>query len=347
MTAPRRGVVRLDLNESAAAPPARVLRAIRQAAGRAHRYPDIDCGELRAALAARHHVDRDMVLVGTGTSELVTMIALAHRRAGAVLTTRTWPLYEQVLTALDVPIHPVPLFGYGLPVAGVARALSGGAAWAMVCNPHNPCGTVLAPADVERLLAAAAAGGGLAVFDEAYADFAGPDAGSGLAALAAGADCLVLRTFSKAYALAGMRVAYAVGPRQRIAALRAFQTPYRVGVLAHVAAVAAVAESDHVDAAARRVAALRDRTAAALKRRGFPCPPSGTNFLLVHVGADAAAVARGLLAAHGIAVSDAGPLGFPGHVRVTMGTGAQMRSFPSALADVVEHAGAAVPGMAS
>ena len=72
MTAPGRGVVRLDLNESAAAPPARVLRAIRQAAPRARRYPDIDCGELRAALAARHRIDPDMVLVGTGTSELVT-----------------------------------------------------------------------------------------------------------------------------------------------------------------------------------------------------------------------------------------------------------------------------------
>jgi histidinol-phosphate aminotransferase len=347
VTSPDRGVVRLDLNESAAAPPARVLRAIRQAAARAHRYPDIDCAELRAAIAARHGIDPDMVLVGTGTSELVTTIALAHGRAGAVLTTRTWPLYGQVLNALDVPIRWVPLRGYELPVAGIEEALAGGAAWAMVCNPHNPCGTALAPADVERLLRAAAGGGGLAVFDEAYADFARSDAGSGLAALVAGGDCLVLRTFSKAFALAGMRVAYAMGPRARIAALRARLQPYRVGVLAQVAAVAALADAGGVRRAALRVMATRDRCAAALALRGFRCPPSDTNFLLVDVGADAAAVARGLVQAHGIAVADAGPLGFPGHVRVTVGTGPQMRELPSALAGVVEHIVAAVPGMAS
>src|SRR5262249_43925674 len=160
------------------------------------------------------------------------------------------------------------------PIAALAEALAGGAPWAIVCNPHNPLGTALPQRDVDRLLDAAEAGGGLAVFDEAYADFAGASAGSALPALLAGRDCVVLRTFSKAYALAGLRVAYALGSRERIAALGARQMPYRVGVTAQAAATAALGEAERVRWTAGRVAILRDRCAAALARRGFFVPPS-------------------------------------------------------------------------
>ncbi|MFJ9447719.1 aminotransferase class I/II-fold pyridoxal phosphate-dependent enzyme [Kitasatospora sp. NPDC101235] len=334
-------LLRLHLNETPYGGPAGAVAAARaELDERCSVYPESECAELRARIARHVGLAPANVAVGNGTDELVLLTALTFLGPdrAAVVTATSFPGYRTSAAVAGAPVTEVPLEAYHVPAAAVAAAIDERTGAAFVCNPLNPTGTVLDRGGVERIIAAAEAAGAVAVFDEAYLDFADPELGHALDAVRAGRPVVVLRTFSKAWGLAALRVGYAVGREDLIA--RLWQTrqalPFDVNRLAQRAAVAALDDPDFIASVRSRTQEARRRLYRGLDALGIRYIPSVTNFVLVEVGDDPGTVAARLADEHGILVRDLAVFGLPGRLRVTVGTPGQVDRFCAALAAVLE-----------
>ncbi|MEU4769920.1 aminotransferase class I/II-fold pyridoxal phosphate-dependent enzyme [Actinosynnema sp. NPDC023794] len=344
------GALRLHCNESPYGPPPEALKAAAvEVDGRSGTYPDNEALDVRQSVAEHFGVGVDMVEVGNGADELLLLTTLALTRPGdAVLVTETtFPGYVSACRVADATPRTVPLRDLRLDVPALLDALADVPVLAYVCNPHNPTGTVLDPADVERIIATAEAAGVVAVFDEAYMEFAGPAYEHAVAAVAAGRRLLVLRTFSKAWGLAGLRLGCVLGPPDLIGRLRHTRraVPFSVNRPAQAAVVAALGHRGFVDEVRRRTAEARARLCAGLTELGVGHVASATNFVLVRTGGDSTHIADRLAAEHGVLVRDLAVFGLPGHLRVTVGTPAQVDAFCAALRDVLPRPHALTVGL--
>lgn len=323
-------VVRFDLNTSPA-PPDLALQLLRSGAyGRAiSEYPPSDYRELVAAAAARYGVEARELLVGAGADEILDLLAKAFIAPGAtaVIPTPTYAMYR-VLTE-QRPAQPVLVprapaaRGYALDQEAV-RAAARDAAVVWLCDPNNPTGlsepdgsiaallaALLADADAERRVAP------VVVLDEAYAEFVGR---SHVALRAVYPRLVVVRTASKAYALAGMRVGFAIARPELIAQIEPYRPPGSVAIPSVAVVTAALRDPEILAANVARVARERARLAAAFAASGFPARPSVTNFLLVDLGGRPAAraMASGLLR-HGLVPRTfAADHPLAGHLRFTV-----------------------------
>jgi len=311
-------LVRLHLNESPYGPSPAAVRAAERELRRTSVYPDPERARLVGALAEHWGVDRGRVAVANGSDELVLTAALAlgdMARPGLV-TAGTFPGYRTSLErtrrgVAAVPFGDVAAFAARLPDHGIG----------FVCNPHNPSGSALSRAEMDRLVDAAEESGVPLVFDEAYMDFAGPEVARARDYLHRDAPVLALRTFSKAYGLAALRIGYAVGApalvAEMLAALRTL--PFGANRLAQAAALAALADQEFLDGVRAANAAQRSWLAGELTRRGRAFLPSTTNFMAVAT-TDSGAAQNRLADEHGILVRDAGLFGFSGYLRVSLGS---------------------------
>lgn len=343
------GMLRLHQNESPYGAPAAALdAAVAELSARHSHYPDHQCTALRARVAGALAVRPELVAAANGADELIQLLALSRARAskdgsGAVaVTERTFPGYAAAASVAGVQTIEVPLTGGRVTAAGVVDAMRAGATLAYICNPHNPHGTALDGAAVEEIIAGAEATGAVAVFDEAYIEFADPGCDVTVDAIRQGRPAVVLRTFSKAWGLAALRVGYAVGPADLMEQVRRTRqsTPFSVNRLAQRAAIAALDHPDFVAGVRQRTAAARNRLCAGLRALGVGFVPSQTNFVLARLdaaggAADSGTVADLLAARHRVLVRDLGPLGLPGCLRVTVGTEEQVDRFCAALAGVL------------
>jgi histidinol-phosphate aminotransferase len=333
--------LRLHAGENAygASPAAR--RAILEELDRMHRYPDSASTELVEAVAGFHDVPAERVSVANGMDEVILLLvlALADERRAAVVTDATFASYRESLGAARQPFTRIGLRDYRVPVADIAAQLRAGAPFAFVCTPHNPTGTVLDAAELATLAAAAADGGGVLLVDEAYAEYAGAEFASAMPYAATGGHVCVLRTFSKAYGLAGLRVGYVVGDPTVIARVGRLHSavPYHVNRLAQRAAVAALADQRFMRESVRRTVETRELFRLGLLDLGLPCPPSHGNFVLVPLGGDSAAATLALRE-RGFAVRDTVDMGLPGHIRVSIGTPEQMSAVLDAFAALLAPA---------
>ncbi len=305
--APLSSIVRFDLNTSPA-PPDLALRLIRAGTfGRPiSEYPPSDYRDLVAAAAATYRVGTDEILVGAGADEILDLVAKAFLPPGAdaVIPTPTYAMY-QILTEqrparpTRVPRRPAGE-GHALDLPAVLAAARG-AAIVWLCSPNNPTGLpepAETIADLLRDLRAGAARAGrtapIVVLDEAYAEFIG----ASLVGLRGDYPRLVVvRTASKAYALAGLRVGFALAHHDVIAQMEPYRPPGSVSVPSVAVVAAALRDPAGLQENVGRVVAERERLAEALAALGAPAGPSVTNFLLIPFGdrARAVAVADGLL----------------------------------------------------
>jgi len=304
---PPAAIVRFDLNTSPA-PPDLALRLLRTGSyGRPiSEYPPSDYRGLVAAAAETYGVGRDEILVGAGADEILDIVAKAFLPpgAGAVIPTPTYAMYR-VLTE-QRPARPLRVprrseaHGFALDLPAVREAARD-AAVVWLCSPNNPTGLPEPDGSIAGLLAGlladAAADGRVApvvVLDEAYAEFAG----TSLVGLRGAYSRLVLvRTASKAYALAGLRVGFAIARRELLAQMEPYRPPGSVSIPSVAVVTQALRSPEALRANVSRVSAERARLAAALARIGAPACPSVTNFLLVGFGdrERATGVAEGLL----------------------------------------------------
>jgi histidinol-phosphate aminotransferase len=314
-------LVRLSANESPLGPSPRAVAAIRGEASRVHLYPDGGSLALRQAMAGRMGVAPEQVIAANGADELLSLIAIAAFEPGdeVVVTRPAFEPYTTVTMLAEASIVDSPLVDYETDLDDVRRRITPRTKAVFLCSPHNPATTIVRRRPLLALLDTLGDDGPLVILDEAYGDFCDdPDYPDGIEVLGRYPRLLLLRTFSKIAGLAGLRVGYAVGSAETIDRLNRVRAPYNVNRLGQVAALAALEDGEHL--ARTRALVLEERAflSSELARRGFRFPPSQANFLLVRV-ADAEATRQHLLAA-GLIVRDGAGIGFPGHLRIAIGT---------------------------
>ncbi|MGK5114196.1 MULTISPECIES: histidinol-phosphate transaminase [unclassified Geodermatophilus] len=331
--------VKLASNEVAFPPLPAVVQALAAAAGETNRYPDNGAVVLTAALARRYGVDPAQVVAGCGAVMLCQQLAQSFNDPGTSIafawrSFEMYPLLAQVAGARAVMVPLVP----GRPggpadthdLDALAAAVDDTTRVVFVCNPNNPTGTAVRRAELERFLDAVPAET-LVVLDEAYREFVtDPDVPDGLELMRGRPNVAVLRTFSKAWGLAGLRVGYLVAEDPAVAEMvRRTHVPFSVSSLAQAAAVAALASEEEVRRRCAAVTAERERLTAALRERGFDVSDSQANFVWLPVAEEAAGLAAALEARAVITRPFAGQ-----GIRVTVGTPEEDDAFLAALDQV-------------
>ncbi len=277
----------LASNESHEPPLPGVVEAIAEQAARANRYPDMGATALREAIATHAGVDADMVAVGPGSVAVLQQAIAALCDAGdeVVFAWRSFEAYP-ILTAIAgaeaVRVPLLPDESHDLPA--MAAAVTDRTKVVLLCSPNNPTGVRLATAEVEQFLAAVPSHV-LVVLDEAYGEYTpDPSGTASIALLARHPNLCLLRTLSKAYGLAGLRVGYALARPDLAEALRRTAIPFGVSSVAQAAGIAALAATDVVLERAARVVSERERVLAALRSAGWTTPDSAANFVWLRAG---------------------------------------------------------------
>jgi histidinol-phosphate aminotransferase len=330
-------VVRLSANENPLGASPRVVAAVAREASRIHLYPDGGSTALREALGRQLGVRPAQLVVANGADELLTLIGLAAFDTGdeIVIPDPSFEPYATVTEIAGAHIVKSPLVGYHIALEDVRRRVTPRTKAIMLCSPHNPATTIVPRAPLLALLSALGDDPPLLVLDEAYGDFVDdPEYPDAIGLLPRFPRILILRTFSKIAGLAGLRVGYAVGTEETIDRLNRVRAPYNVNRLGQVAALAAVEDREHREKTRQLVLAERAFLSRELASRGFLFPPSQANFLLVKV--PDASSARDALARAGILVRDGAAVGFPGHLRISIG----LRETNERLVKVLESVGA-------
>jgi histidinol-phosphate aminotransferase len=315
-------VRRLSANENPLGPSPRVVDALRREATRAHLYPDAGSTMLREAIARRLGVAADWIMVGNGGDEIIALIARAtFEPADEILMPH--PSFEpysiEARLSGSTPVLS-PLKGYETDLDDMRARVTPRTKAVFLCTPHNPATTIVRRAPLDRFLTSLGDDPPLVVIDEAYRDFCDdPETPDGVALTRKWPRVVSLRTFSKVAGLAGLRVGFAVAQPEAIGWLNRGRAPYNVNRFAQVAAVAALEDPEHLERTRALVLAERPRLLAELAKRGTPAPPSQANFILPRVGEQAESIRTALLKV-GILVRDGAAVGFPGHLRISIGT---------------------------
>jgi histidinol-phosphate aminotransferase len=322
------GWVKLNTNEAPLPPSPRVLEAIKAAADESLRlYPSPTAAPARAAIARHFRLDPSHVSVGNGGDELIELCFRAFVGAGETVAypTPTYPLLEPLCRVHEArpSTHPTEQ-AWDLPPSLGADP----ARLKFIVNPNSPTGALF---EAGAMRAAVAASSGVVVVDEAYVDFAREHA---LGLVGRLPNVLVLRTLSKSFSLAGLRVGLAFGHPDLLAGLRAVKDSYNLSRLSQAAGEAALGDLPWMEANLARIKATRARLAAELERLGFRVPPSEANFVLARrPGVDLGPVARAL-AARDILVRHFAAPGLEDALRITVGTDAEVDALLAALREV-------------
>lgn len=327
--------IKLASNENSLGPSPKAVAALREAAAAVHLYPDGGAYYLRRALADRLGVGEDWLLFGNGSNELIDLAVRAFVHVGdeAVVAQHAFVIYSMAVQAQGGRVVEVPARDFGHDLDAMAAAVSPRTRMVFLANPNNPTGTLFRRREWERFLATVPADV-IVVMDEAYAEYVeDADYPDVIGALDEQRPVLVLRTFSKVYGLAGLRIGYGVGAPALLGVIDRLRAPFNVNSLAQRAALAALQDDEHLARTRQMNRDGRCQLEAGLAALGLSFVPSSANFILVRVG-DVANVYEQLLR-RGVIVRPVGVYGLPEHVRVTIGTGAENERFLGALAEVL------------
>ena len=311
------GAFKLSSNENPFPPLDGVREAVARAAAEINRYPDMFAVDLVEALAARHGVHPSAVVAGCGSVAVLGHLLEAFCDAGdeVVHAWRSFEAYPIAISLQGAVGVTVPLDAAGRhDLSAMASAVSPRTRVVLVCSPNNPTGPAVHRAELVDFLAAVP-DDVVVVLDEAYTEFVrDPDVPDGVAVLAEHPNVVVLRTFSKAYGLAGLRVGYALAHPDVARAVRTASTPFGVNHLAQVAALASLRVEAELAERVDAIVAERVRVLAGLRDQGWPVPDSQANFVWLPTGAGTSDLAADAVA-HGLLVR---PFAGEG-IRVTVG----------------------------
>ena len=335
-------LVELGSNENpyGASPLAR--QAILDALDGIHIYPDPLGGELKRALAKFHGVETSRLLLGNGSHELLMQFAQVFTGLGdeVVASQFGFAVYALAAQAAGATVRQAGALPrghamqHGHDLTELLAAIRPRTKLAYLANPNNPTGTWFAADDFAAFMAAVPAEV-IVVVDEAYAEFVdAPDYASALSFATRYPNLVVTRTFSKAYALAGLRVGYAIADAGMIAVMERVRESFNVNALGLAAAEAALGDVAHLQASIAGNAIQRNVLSAGLRQRGLQVSPSQTNFLLVEFGEQASQVEAGLIA-RGVVLRPMGGYGLGECLRITVGTAAENKRLLAALDEVL------------
>ena len=329
-------ISKLGSNENPLGPSPAVTAALVDYVAAPHLYPDPAGRALRHALAAKHGVAAERIILGNGSEDLLSVICRTVLRPDDRMVTLypSFPLHEDYCTVMGAEVVRVPLTAdLTINVDAFIARIAAGPRLVMFANPMNPAGAWLEPEALRRVIAAVPSGT-LLVIDEAYAEYAyGDDYLEATDALASvDGDWIVLRTFSKAWGLAGLRIGYGVVSDAILTSfLDCVRTPFNTNGAAQAAALAALGDISHIEDVVALAKTERDRVQQALTQAGYRTVTSKGNFLFFDTAGSSTAIGEALLA-QGVIVKPWKQDGYQSFVRVSIGTPAENDHFLAALA---------------
>ncbi|HCC55111.1 MAG TPA: histidinol-phosphate transaminase [Desulfobulbaceae bacterium] len=330
------GSIKLASNENAMGPSPKAVAAVTDSLKKLHRYPDGSCYYLAQALAKKIGVAPNQLVFGNGSNEIIQLLIAAFLASGEeVITSQpTFLVYQKAVQAQGGVNRVVPLVGMHHDLAAIARQITDKTRLIFLDNPNNPCGTVFSneafAAFLEKVPDQV-----IVALDEAYVDFVEP--GLRLDArdyLKHRVPVVALRTFSKAYGLAGLRVGYGLMHADIADYLHRVRQPFNVSLPAQAGALAALADDEHYE---KTMAFTREGIAwlsHEVERLGCRAFPTQTNFFLIDVQTDGKKLYEALLH-QGVIVRPMNAYGYPTYIRITVGLPAENQRFIKALATVL------------
>ncbi len=325
-------VIKLASNENPLGPSPKAVAALGDGHDSLHRYPDGGGHRLRQAIADRWKVTSDQVILGNGSDEILGLLARAFLAPGeeAVMADHTFVIYKMEVTAAHGRPVVVPLVNWTHDLEAMAQAVSPRTRLLFVCNPNNPTGTMVNADAVNRLMDTVPQDV-IVVFDEAYFEYVrDPKFPDSIAYVKEGRNAIVLRTFSKIYGLAGLRIGYGITTPEINNILNRVRPPFNANSLAQRAAVAALGDDEHVAQSRAVNAAGMEQVAQGLKDLGFAPIASEANFLYFDVKRDGRKVFESLLREGIIVRHIEGTM-----LRVTIGQPEENAAFLQALRNVL------------
>ena len=346
MSEPSRNIshcIKLDANESPFGASPRAIEAMRRAAEKSNIYPDNSARELREKLAGIHRVGFDQVLVSAGLTDLLGIIARLLLKPGsnAITSQRSFIHYLTATKQAGGELIEVPMQNDGFDLRGIASAVNEKTRIVFLANPNNPTGTLFDAVATDEFLHQLPEHVTV-ILDEAYYDYAqyfaverGIQYSHSVEYVRQKRNLLVLRTFSKVYGLAGVRVGYALGDPGVLKQVAEAQSTFAVSVIAQAGALAALDDHDHVQQALENNAVGMKFLFDGLFRLGFSPVPSWANFVYCDVRQDAAAFAA-RMEERGVLIRSLAPWGAATAVRVTVGSAEHNQTFLQACEKVLE-----------
>jgi histidinol-phosphate aminotransferase len=312
--------IKLASNENPIGPSPEAVRVLRERLNDLNLYPDGDCFYLKRALAAKLGATEDRLVFGNGSNEIIELAVRTFMRPGdeAVMAHQAFVVYRLVVQANGGVCKIVPLKNFTHDLDAMADAITAKTRVVFLANPNNPTGTIYGRKQWEKFLERVGPDT-LIVADEAYFEYVeDPDYPNSLAYQENGKAILTLRTFSKLYGLAGLRIGYGIGPEDLVGLMQRVRQPFNVNAAAQWAALAALEDGDHVKRSLDVNREGMEYLKAEIDKLGLEQVPSRANFILLRVG-DGGAIFKRLLQ-RGVIVRPMGAYELPEHIRVTIGT---------------------------
>ena len=331
-------IAKLSSNEGALGPSPKAMAAYAKAASELHRYPDGDAAKLRAALGRHYGLDPARIVCGAGSDEILNLLVRAYCGPGDELLYSQYGFLMYAINALGVGATPVaaPAKGYGSDVDAMLAAVTDKTRIVCLANPNKPTGTYVSKDDVRRLHAGLPKNV-LLVIDAAYAEYVSRnDYESGVELVDQAENVVMTRTFSKIYGLGGLRLGWMYGPAGIVDVMSRLRQPFNVNSAAQIAGIAALEDISHTDASRTNNDIWLPWLSAELTKLGLEPVPSVGNFLLVGFGSKERAVAANeWLMNDGLIPRLVAGYGLPEHLRITVGTEAEVKAVQASLARFV------------
>ena len=328
--------VKLASNENPLGPSPKAIEAARKVLGDSNRYPDGGTYYLRQKLAERRGVAPEEIFVSLGSSELIDLASRVLLRQGleGITSEGSYAPFSIAIRASGAKLVLVPQRHFAFDLQAIAKAITPLTRVIYLANPNNPTGTAFTGSEFKEFVESVP-DGVLVVLDEAYIHYAtSVGLKDSVEVYRRRNNLLILRTFSKVYGLAGMRIGYAIGHPALLAAMSKLKTPFNTSGVAQAAALAALDDKEHVSRCIETNAAERKRLCEGLEKLGLRPVRSETNFVFIPVGPEAKAISDDLLHL-GVIVRPLGWMGFPEAIRISVGTAEENDKCLSALGQVL------------
>jgi len=334
-----KNVVKLASNENSMGPSPKTIQAFKEASAGLYRYPESRSTDLRALVAGRFQVDLGQVIIGAGSDEIIELLAKAFLTPfdEIIVSASAFIQYRLAGQLMGARVTEIPMKNFKHDVGAMARAATERTKFVFIANPNNPTGTYNTREEMKEFLSKLPETA-VPVIDEAYFEYATvrKDYPSMIKEFFKKRPMVVLRTFSKAYGLAGLRVGYGIAPDSMVRVMDKIRQPFNVSVAAQAAALAALQDQAYIAACVRKTEGERAQMIQALQKMNISVVPSATNFLLISTAPRTGRAVFEKLLQKGLIARCVDEYGLPDYLRVTIGLPKENKLFIDSLREVLK-----------